>query len=623
MRREILILVGLMFLAAGEVRAENYYVNNGGKSVVYMGKGPPHVDKMGKLRNTYDGDSLFPILMYFVDVGEYGNAMKILKLDNTQSHDTLGELKKANYTGGLTAWWGPIDSELNHFDKMGMKLIVNIHDLAVAAANNSSGWTMDGLKWAVGQWKGHESVLAYHLFDEEPGVTSQNMSVEKWQKVYRAIKEADPDRLVFANGYSADDACKYGKYGFSDIIHFDRYVITGSDARLDELVSQVKEARGAGYRCGSEREKPLWVIIQTFMENSDRHWAMPSAAQVEAQMYITIVEGATGIWTFAQHHPWSNYKEGEPVKRYDQPDSYSMGINPQVTPDLWAEVSRINGQIQQYKQVWLAKTSSENYEVAYAQQFSEEDAPIRTLLKDVGDPNKRYLLAVNMRANPARTKITMSNTAVVVNSLLDGRAITPVGNSWIEDISGYGVRLYEIYSSVPLPGSCSNLLPPNCVNVGGSYTVSVMATNVSGVKFPTWDVANGQDDIVWYGGVRNGDSWSTTIKQSAHPSGDIASHAYRYDFGGNPIACGGGTVKICTTPIVTKVPTSIIKPTATPTKGTIKGDADGNGKVNVTDFAIWKTEYLTKSGTKSDFDKNGRVTIADFAIWKAGYLGGR
>ncbi len=62
------------------------------------------------------------------------------------------------------------------------------------------------------------------------------------------------------------------------------------------------------------------------------------------------------------------------------------------------------------------------------------------------------------------------------------------------------------------------------------------------------------------------------------------------------------------------------KPTATPTKGTTKGDADNNGKVNVADFAVWKTEYLTKSGTKSDFDKNGRVTIADFAIWKTEYL---
>ncbi len=50
------------------------------------------------------------------------------------------------------------------------------------------------------------------------------------------------------------------------------------------------------------------------------------------------------------------------------------------------------------------------------------------------------------------------------------------------------------------------------------------------------------------------------------------------------------------------------------------GDADGNGKVNVADFAIWKTEYLTKNGTRSDFDKNGKVTIADFAIWKTEYL---
>ncbi len=51
-----------------------------------------------------------------------------------------------------------------------------------------------------------------------------------------------------------------------------------------------------------------------------------------------------------------------------------------------------------------------------------------------------------------------------------------------------------------------------------------------------------------------------------------------------------------------------------------KGDANADGKINIADFAIWKTEYLTKNGTKSDFDKNGKVTIADFAIWKTEYL---
>lgn len=65
--------------------------------------------------------------------------------------------------------------------------------------------------------------------------------------------------------------------------------------------------------------------------------------------------------------------------------------------------------------------------------------------------------------------------------------------------------------------------------------------------------------------------------------------------------------------------TSLLNGTVTTVPGKL-GDANGDGLVNVADFAIWKTEYLTKSGVKSDFDKNGKVTITDFAIWKTEFL---
>lgn len=63
-------------------------------------------------------------------------------------------------------------------------------------------------------------------------------------------------------------------------------------------------------------------------------------------------------------------------------------------------------------------------------------------------------------------------------------------------------------------------------------------------------------------------------------------------------------------------------PIPTPTVYVDKsGDANGDGKVNLVDFDIWKKEYLKIYITKkADFDKNGSVNLVDFSIWKRGYL---
>lgn len=47
------------------------------------------------------------------------------------------------------------------------------------------------------------------------------------------------------------------------------------------------------------------------------------------------------------------------------------------------------------------------------------------------------------------------------------------------------------------------------------------------------------------------------------------------------------------------------------------GDANGDGKVTVTDFSIWKTQNgQTGQGLTGDFNGDGQVTVTDFSIWK-------
>jgi hypothetical protein len=47
------------------------------------------------------------------------------------------------------------------------------------------------------------------------------------------------------------------------------------------------------------------------------------------------------------------------------------------------------------------------------------------------------------------------------------------------------------------------------------------------------------------------------------------------------------------------------------------GDANGDGKVTVTDFSIWKSQNgQTGLGLSADFNGDGQVTVTDFSLWK-------
>src|SRR3989344_242127 len=75
-------------------------------------------------------------------------------------------------------------------------------------------------------------------------------------------------------------------------------------------------------------------------------------------------------------------------------------------------------------------------------------------------------------------------------------------------------------------------------------------------------------------------------------------------------------------PTPTSAPT-INPPTSTPTVTVKPGDANGDGKVNIADYAIWLTNYNKNlSGpTNGDFNSNGKVDGIDFIIWLKNYTG--
>jgi hypothetical protein len=53
------------------------------------------------------------------------------------------------------------------------------------------------------------------------------------------------------------------------------------------------------------------------------------------------------------------------------------------------------------------------------------------------------------------------------------------------------------------------------------------------------------------------------------------------------------------------------------------GDADGDGKATLKDYAIWKLEYNSGKVSKADFDCNKVVNMSDYQVWKSAFLQSR
>lgn len=54
--------------------------------------------------------------------------------------------------------------------------------------------------------------------------------------------------------------------------------------------------------------------------------------------------------------------------------------------------------------------------------------------------------------------------------------------------------------------------------------------------------------------------------------------------------------------------------------GIKQGDANCDKIIDLVDFTIWKSEYISGNGRKTDFNCDKIVDLADFTIWKKSYL---
>lgn len=51
-----------------------------------------------------------------------------------------------------------------------------------------------------------------------------------------------------------------------------------------------------------------------------------------------------------------------------------------------------------------------------------------------------------------------------------------------------------------------------------------------------------------------------------------------------------------------------------------KGDANRDGKINLTDYALWRYEYAKGTASKADFNCDQKVDLTDYKIWKESFM---
>ncbi len=157
-------------------------------------------------------------------------------------------------------------------------------------------------------------------------------------------------------------------------------------------------------------------------------------------------------------------------------------------------------------------------------------------------------------------------------------------------------------TATPTPG-----LIGSCRILYDKIIAAFDSTNACGSKYdPAADL--NKDRFV------NGLDYSIFLRDSANGTNQVACTNYL-----------NNTTNPCTvspTPTIPGATNTPPPPTATPT-GPVPGDANGDKKVDIIDYQIWRDEYLGNVATKqADFNKDGKIDLIDFSIFRNAFKPG-
>ena len=463
----------------------------------------PHISKTGTVQYQINDNSFFPLVINPLDVGPVpdengtpqGTMWKKYNLNPTLSRNTLPDVKAASFN---TAWpgWTPNQYELKLFNQFGLKIFPALESLYPAWTDpnvNNNEWKL--LKDQVNSLKNDPSILGWYLFDDRDDLTTFGANrIWEMSYVYAAIKSIDPDRIVFptiSGPQNGAPLCTH--HAYSDVFSVDELWTMSADTDLRYLLqtSGVNDCYKRGAYVTYNR-KPLFISVQA-VRYADRMPVMPSPAQIRAEMYTAIAGGATGIWIWYQHNPWSwGGGYGIPYNVDTGCFACFSGVSVDINRPQWDAISTTNREIETYKKVFLSRTAKDEYHV------SNQGGTVITMLKDAGDfgeANTRYLLAVNTENKPKDILITFTNSTLYngkVVSLFDNKVVVKSQSGFSDTFEFYGVRLYKITMTIDNDTLVPILPPvPPPINPPTKIPPTVPVANFASSVDRQWDKLEG------------------------------------------------------------------------------------------------------------------------------------
>jgi len=319
-------------------------------------------------------------------------------------------------------WKGPTDEQLDRLEQAGMPVICDQPEDLEPFRDRSIivGW-MHGDEPDNAQSK--ESGEGYG-----PPIPPETII-----RHYHEMNKRDPERPVFLNlgqgvawddwpgrGVRANHPEDYPKYVQGcDIVSFDIYpassrreAVAGNLWYVPRGVRRLRE--------WTEASKPVWCCIETTQINNPE--VGPTPEQVRSEVWMALIEGASGIIYFAHQF---------------QPRFIEAGLL--ADEEMRRAVGALNREIQDLAPV----LNSPNHEAGLIIESSNPDVPISSMVKR--HAGSLYIFAVSLRDAPTQGAFRLPEFGdAKIEVLGENRSIQSQSGAWKDDFEGHEVHLYRV-----------------------------------------------------------------------------------------------------------------------------------------------------------------------------------
>ncbi len=334
-----------------------------------------------------------------------------------QDTRNVTKYKEAGINTYVALWQGPTQAQFDALKAAGMKLVCHQNEFGLAHKDDPTI-----LAWMHGDEPDNAQ-------EKKGGGYGPPILPEKIIADYKKLRAADPSRPVLLNlgqgvawdkyigrGTRSNHPEDYAEYiKGSDIVSFDIYPAVHDHADIAGKLYKVAEGVDRLRKWG-EGKKIVWNCIEASRISNEA--VKPTAAQVKAEVWMSIIHGSMGLIYFV-HQFKPKFIEASLLQ----------------DADLLAGVTAINKQVQSLAPVLNTPTLADGAAVSAA-------APVDLMVKRQGDAT--YVFSVAMREQGTKASFVVKGAKGSAEVIGENRTIPLKDGAFEDEFKPYEVHLYRI-----------------------------------------------------------------------------------------------------------------------------------------------------------------------------------